>query len=85
MTLPDRARWRQLAPLLDELLELDQHSQDKRLGELRAGDEALADELASLLTAAARAEASNFLSVDDSSPDELTLALIGKQIGAYVI
>ena len=45
----DIARWSQLSPLLDELLDLAGAARAARLQELRAQDAALADELAELL------------------------------------
>ena len=39
----DKARWRQLSPLLDELLDLDAAARAERLTALRAEDAAVAD------------------------------------------
>ena len=86
MTLPDRDRWNQLTPWLDELLDLTAEAQHERLTELRAHDGALADELEALMKAGRRAEGSQFLS--GSAQDEIAspaAGLIGRQLGAYVI
>jgi serine/threonine protein kinase len=86
MTLPDRERWNQLAPLLDELLELPAQAQRRRLAELRERDGPLADELEGLLNVAREVDASQFLSgaaQDDTAAP--TTGLIGRQIGPYVI
>lgn len=86
MTLPDGTRWRQLAPLLDQLLELAPEARRPWLAELRERDAPLADELASLLEAARRAESAGFLS--GAAHDEAqapAAGLVGRQIGPYVI
>lgn len=85
MTLPTRQRWKQLAPLLDELLDLEPDRRRSRLAELRDLDATTADELAAMLAAASDAEASNFLAGDAQGERESANALIGQQIGAYVI
>jgi eukaryotic-like serine/threonine-protein kinase len=85
MTLPDRQRWAQLNPLLEELLDLDAGRREARLAELRAQGTTLADELGSLLRSADRLAASDFLAgnvLADSAPPT---TLVGEQIGAYVI
>ena len=86
MTLPDRERWNQLTPLLDELLELPPPAQLARLAELRERDGALADDLDALLKAARQVEASQFLSgAAQDEPAAPGAGLIGRQLGAYVI
>jgi serine/threonine protein kinase/tetratricopeptide (TPR) repeat protein len=86
MTLPDRERWNQLTPWLDELLELTPEAQRRRLAELRAHDASLADELEALLNTARRAEASQFLSgAAQDDPTSPRAGLMGRQLGAYVI
>ena len=69
-TLPGRERWKQLSPLLDELLELDARALQQRLTTLRMQDTGLADELGSMLRAAGQAEESRFLArtADDGTP-----------------
>lgn len=86
MTLPDRERWNQLSPLLDELLELSALAQRRRLAELRERDGPLADELQGLLNVARQVDASQFLSgAAQDVTAAVTTGLIGMQIGPYVI
>jgi eukaryotic-like serine/threonine-protein kinase len=85
MTLPDRQRWAQLNPLLDELLDLEATAREARLAELHARDPALADELESMLAAADRAEASDFLTGDVHIERGPPSTLVGEPIGAYLI
>jgi eukaryotic-like serine/threonine-protein kinase len=85
MTLPDRQRWAQLSPLLEELLDLDAAAREARLTELHARDDALADELESMLDAADRAEASEFLTGGVRVESPAPAPLVGEQIGAYLI
>jgi eukaryotic-like serine/threonine-protein kinase len=85
MTLPDRQRWVQLNPLLEELLDLGASQRAARLAELRAQGATLADELESMLRSADRVAASDFLAgnvLADSAPPT---TLVGEQIGAYLI
>ena len=42
---PDRARWHELSPLLDELIDLPAAARESRLAALQNDDAALADEL----------------------------------------
>jgi hypothetical protein len=67
MRLPDRRHWRVLSPLLDKLLELAPEAQLRQLADLRAVDQALAEQLQLLLDAFARLKTSRFLldPVDD--------------------
>lgn len=89
MIVPDAERWQRLSPLLDSLLDLDGAGRARRLDALRAHDPALAEELASLVADAARADAANFLagsaqrSLAGAEPSPPTLA--GERIGAYVL
>ena len=85
MTLPDHARWTQLSPLLDELMELNATDRIQRLSDLRALDLDLADELADLLDVSTRAQAAQFLSIHSFEPESEAPDLVGKKIGAYVI
>lgn len=61
MSLPDRERWKQLGPILEELLGMAPAARDRRLSALRIRDAALARELEAMLRAAAAAEADRFL------------------------
>ena len=83
MKLP--ARWNELSPLFDELIELDRSDRDARLCRLHEHDRELADELASILNAAAQADKSGFLSHRPPLDAAATPGLIGKKIGPYII
>ncbi len=85
MTLPDRQRWQQLSPLLDELLDLEADQRQHRLAQLRALDASMADELDTLLNASSRAEQASFLAIAAHADDAAPGALVGEQIGAYII
>jgi len=61
MSLPDRERWKQLGPTLDELLGMAHEARERRLTALRICDAPLALELEAMLQAAAAAEAERFL------------------------
>jgi len=79
-------RWKQLSPLLDELLDLEPAQRRARLDAHRARDPALAGELATLVADAERAERAQFLT-GRAAPDEAPAAptLAGQRIGAYVL
>ncbi len=85
MTLPNAEAWKQLSPLLDEMLESGDEARALRLAELRARDAALARKVESLLSAAGRAKASHFLDGNANGDEAATADLAGMQIGAYVI
>jgi serine/threonine-protein kinase len=85
MSLPEVTRWKTLSPLLDELLGSSRADQHVRLTELRARGEEIAAELESLLSAASRVEATQFLAGDMSAHEAVVSSLVGRQIGAYVI
>ena len=85
MTLPNAEAWKQLSPLLDELLDAGDEGRAARLAELRARDAALADRVEALLGAAGQVRSSRFL--DGRVGDEAVAPtdLCGTRIGAYVI
>ena len=85
MPLPDRERWRQLSPLLDELMELEPAACAARLVLLRARDAALGAELETLLRASGQADAARFLSGLAPLEDGAGPTLAGRRIGAYAI
>jgi eukaryotic-like serine/threonine-protein kinase len=85
MNLPDRQRWAQLSPVLEELLELDATGRQARLSELRASDGTMADELESMVSANDRAEGCNFLAGDAQGESAAPATLVGERIGAYLI
>ena len=68
MKLPDHQQWQRLSPLLDELLDLDEAEQRRRLDMLRRSGEPLVDELDALLHASRRAVATGFLDGDAQAP-----------------
>lgn len=91
MALPEHERWQRLSPLLDELLDLSGDARSLRLEALRAQAPELVAELASLIDAAARADAAQFLAggadagggARAGAADPMS-ALQGQRIGAYV-
>jgi serine/threonine-protein kinase len=85
MIVPDAERWRRVSPLLDELLDLEPDRRQARLQSLRAEDAALADELASLVADAERAERAQFLAGTAAPPPPEAATLAGQRIGAYVL
>jgi len=97
MTLPPMTpqRWARLSPLLDELLDLDPPARAARLAALRAGtgagDAALADELAALLTRDAALQDDHFLAAP-ALPDLAALSAAaqapeqaGQAVGPYTL
>ena len=87
MNIPPPERWREISPLLDELLDLAGPARQARLESLRAGSPGLADELAALLDHDSQARSGGFLTgaaaagpghTDDAS-------LVGQRLGAYVL
>jgi len=85
MTLPDPEAWKQLSPLLDELLDSDDEARALRLAELRSRDPALAQRIESLLSASDPVKASGFLASNAGGDAAALTDLGGKRIGAYVI
>lgn len=85
MTLPDPEAWKQLSPLLDELLECDDEARALRLADLRSRDAALASRVESLLSASDPVKASGFLDGNVARDAPAAADLAGKRIGAYVI
>ena len=77
----DAARWQRLSPELDRLLDLDPHARAAHLGQLRAHDPQLADELEGLL--ALEADAGAFL--HDSPVALLTGPRAGAAIGPWAL
>ena len=80
----DKAHWDVLSPLLDELLGLEDDARAERLSRLRSADDALAEELESLLAQQSTIESSGFLEREVARPArEPTLA--GQIIGNYTL
>ena len=79
MTLLQRDRWRELEPLLDEALRLDDQERATWLAGLRSRAPDLAEDLTTLLSGETAADRAGFL----SGPVVATLA--GLQLGAYTL
>ncbi|WP_374562912.1 protein kinase [Ideonella sp.] len=88
LMLPDRERWQQLSPLLDELLDLAPAPQAARLAALRAEQPALAAELALLLDAHHSAAEARFLdgtAAAAAAPIAESPTLAGQRLGPYTL
>ncbi len=87
MNLPDRARWRRISPLLDELLDLDEGPRGERLRALHTEDAAVAAELQTCLQAVAQSRDSHFLAgiAGDGKAVAAAATLQGQRLGAYRI
>ena len=88
MKLPDR--WRELSPLLDEMLELAPSSRAPRLEALRLRDPALAEALSQTLAVAEKASRRAFLEQSPSlsgaaQDDDSTEGRAGQRIGPYAL
>ena len=75
-------RWRRLSPHLDRALEMSDDERLAWLGELRAGDAALADDLEALLAERGAEGRAAFLDATPRVQSETSLA--GKAFGAGV-
>ena len=87
MAVIDRDRWRQLAPLLAQALELRDDEQAVWLGELRSRSPDLAAELTTLLASETAADREHFLegsvaSPSGSEPPDANFAR--RDLGAYL-
>jgi serine/threonine-protein kinase len=79
----DRARWRMLSPLLDQVLDLAGDERAQWLARLRADDPNLAAEVEAMLAEAGAAGDERFLEL---IPEELRQAtLAGQTLGAYTL
>ncbi|MET0519710.1 MAG: protein kinase [Burkholderiaceae bacterium] len=81
----DKARWLQLNPLLDELLDLDTSARAIRLEQLRADDATLADDLQALLARDAELEQQAFLARPALPTLSTAPLLAGQSVGAYTL
>ncbi len=77
---PDAAQWRQLSPLLDELLDLPPEQREQRLAQLRHEDQALGAHVAALLERLPPLDDAGFLDAPALPPPP---GLQGLRIGAY--
>jgi len=75
------AKWRELSPLLDELLEAPHDERKRRLAEIGVNDEALAVQLQTLLEEHATIERDAFLEGGAFSAPSLA----GQTVGAYTL
>ncbi len=78
----DRARWPQLSPLLDALMDLAEPQRAERLAALRSADPALADELLPWLAELAGLDQSPFLQAPALPPPP---GGAGQTVGAYTL
>jgi eukaryotic-like serine/threonine-protein kinase len=78
----DKSRWPVLSPHLDELLDMTPGERAARLAQLRAEDEALAEDLATLLTSLEALDRTDFLKSPALPPPP---AFEGQTVGAYTI
>ncbi len=88
----DKQRWIALSPLLDELLDLEEHERSRRLAEIRAGDVAMAEHLEALLARDAALGEDGFLeqpaaeALQGPTPPALPpLDFAGESLGPYVL
>ncbi|HEY1325447.1 MAG TPA: protein kinase [Casimicrobiaceae bacterium] len=80
----DAALWREISPLLDDLIEREPHEQRERLAALRARDAALADAVESLMAHGAAVDRGGFL-CDAPEWQSEEASLVGQRVGAYRI
>jgi len=78
------ARWREISPLLDELLDLDRDMRAARLVQLRAEDAALAAVLETLLAEHAVVDDGKFLA-GSPLPESDMPTLVGQTVGGYTL
>ena len=83
MSVIDRDRWRQLEPLLDQALELNEHERVPWLAKLRSQSPELAAELSALLARDAAADRQGFLDAPLETPVGDT-ALARIDLAAYL-
>ncbi|MGN6829514.1 protein kinase domain-containing protein [Paucibacter sp. M5-1] len=83
----DKARWLQLSPVLDELLDLDEPARAGRLAAVQALDPGLAEDLQALLARDAALGGQDFMARPALPPmlDQPVLALPGQTLGAYTL
>jgi len=84
MAAIEKALWQAVSPLLDELLDADESRRNARLGQIRATDPTLANEVGALLARQGRVETQQFL--EGSALDATGAAtLAGRNIGSYTL
>lgn len=82
---PDRSRWRQVSPLLDELDALTPAERQARLVQIRAEDSALADELDAWLREDEALQARDFMAAPALPTPTAPASLAGRVMGAYTL
>jgi len=89
MSPVDKARWQQLSPLLDELLDCDDAARAQRLSALRQTDAVLANDIEALLEELPHMEREAFLerpSLLREAEAEVSMAgMAGQTVGAYTV
>ena len=89
MSPVDKARWQQLSPLLDELLDCDDAARARRLSALRQTDAVLANDIEALLEELPHMEREAFLerpSLLREAEAEVSMAgMTGQTVGAYTV
>lgn len=78
----DKARWRQLSPLLDEILDCEGAAREARLSALRAEDAALAGDIEAMLEQLAEMDRDAFL---ERPPLLREASMAGQTVGAYTV
>lgn len=79
---PDRSRWRELSPWLDELIDLPVPERESRLAALQRDDAALAGELRAWLDELDELSGRDFLQGPAMAPPP---ELAGQEVGAYTL
>ncbi len=79
------ARWAELSPLFDELIELDRAARAVRLRELTRNEPELARDLTAMLQTAEQARERRFLAQQPALDTACVLSMQGRRIGHYLI
>ena len=89
MSPVDKARWQQLSPLLDELLDCDDAARARRLSALRQTDAVLANDIEALLEELPHMEREAFLErpslLREAEAEVSMTGMAGQTVGAYTV
>ena len=89
MSPVDKARWQQLSPLLDELLDCDDAARAQRLSALRQTDAVLANDIEALLKELPHMEREAFLErpslLREAEAEVSMTGMAGQTVGAYTV
>ena len=89
MSPVDKARWQQLSPLLDELLDCDDAARAQRLSALRQTDAVLANDIEALLEELPHMEREAFLErpslLREAEAEVSMTGMAGQTVGAYTV